>query len=68
MKEYFLFIYGFSTYLGEPIPYDPDVSTEALVARVKKEIEQLIETHQRRPGSITRALLDRFDCFSKKQL
>ncbi len=25
----------FSTYLGEPIPYDPDVTTEVLVARVK---------------------------------
>ncbi|UJR36382.1 hypothetical protein I4U23_029106 [Adineta vaga] len=56
------------TYLGEPIPYDPNVTTEMLVARVKKDIENLIDTHQRRPGSITRACLDRFSCFSTKRM
>ncbi|CAF3953544.1 unnamed protein product [Rotaria sp. Silwood2] len=54
------------TYLGEPIPYDPDVTAEILAIRVKKEIEKLIEIHQRRPGSITQAILDRFSCFSMK--
>ena len=73
-----------STYLGEPIPYDPDATPEVLAGRVsglcfvsnldtllvifrlqvKKEIEKLIETYQRRPGSITRAFLDRFPRFS----
>jgi len=55
------------TYLGEPIPYDPDVTPEILASRVKKEIETLIEENQRRPGSITRAFLDRFTCFSSKK-
>ncbi|CAF4983420.1 unnamed protein product, partial [Rotaria sp. Silwood1] len=53
------------TYLGEPIPYDPNVTPEALAHRVKKEIETIIETHQRRPGSITRAFFDRFINSSK---
>ena len=38
-----------------------------ILLKVKKEIETLIETHQRRPGSITRACMDRFDCFSTKR-
>ncbi|CAF1072952.1 unnamed protein product [Adineta steineri] len=54
------------TYLGQPIPYDPDVTPEMLAHRVKTEIEKMIDTHQRRPGSITRAFLDRFIDSSKK--
>lgn len=71
-------IIHFSTYLGEPIPYDPAATPESLALRVmfiylfdlsfdfeglikvKEEIEKMIDTHQRRPGSITRAFLDRF--------
>ncbi|CAF1086414.1 unnamed protein product [Rotaria sordida] len=56
------------TYLGEPIPYDPNVTTEILASQVKKEIEKLIEIHQRRPGSITQAILDRFNCFLMKRM
>ncbi|CAF3395737.1 unnamed protein product [Rotaria sp. Silwood1] len=56
------------TYLGEPIPYDPDVTTEILAVQVKKEIEKLIEIHQRRPGSITQAILDRFSWFPMKRM
>ncbi|CAF3213812.1 unnamed protein product [Rotaria socialis] len=55
------------TYLGKPIPYDPDITAEVLAGQVKKEIELLIENHQRRPGSITQAILERLSCFSKKR-
>ncbi|CAF3382599.1 unnamed protein product [Rotaria socialis] len=55
------------TYLGEPIPYDPSVTPEALANRVKNEIETMIETHQRRPGSIARAFFDRFINSSKNE-
>ncbi|CAF0884926.1 unnamed protein product [Adineta ricciae] len=54
------------TYLGEPIPYDPEVTPDVLAQQVKTRIEKMIETHQRRPGSITRAFLDRFTKNSKQ--
>lgn len=58
-------IYGgfpvkFRTYVGKPIEYDPDVSPEELQTKTRIAIEQLISQHQRIPGSITHALLDRF--------
>ena len=55
-----IFNHSSSTYLGRPIPYDPDVTTDQLAQKVKYEIEHMIETHQRRPGNITQAFLDRF--------
>jgi hypothetical protein len=30
-----IYAFKFSTYLGEPIPYDPDVTPEILAHRVK---------------------------------
>lgn len=53
------------TYIGEPIEYDPSRSAEELKELTKQRIEELIKKHQRLPGSIFHALLDRFRC--KKQ-
>ncbi|NXC41596.1 TMM68 protein, partial [Penelope pileata] len=75
----------FRTYIGEPIPYDPNITTEELVEKVtsvctvlycisgyvkvnfllsfqtKTAVQALIKKHQTIPGSIWKALLDRFD-------
>uniref|UniRef100_A0A182QJ11 Phospholipid/glycerol acyltransferase domain-containing protein n=1 Tax=Anopheles farauti TaxID=69004 RepID=A0A182QJ11_9DIPT len=62
-------IYGgfpvkFRTHLGAPIPYDPSLTPEELQEKVAFAIEELINKHQRIPGSIFHGLLDRF--ISKK--
>ncbi|NXW93245.1 TMM68 protein, partial [Alopecoenas beccarii] len=62
----------FRTYIGEPIPYDPNITTEELAEKVckgnflfsfqtKTAIQTLISKHQTIPGSIWKALLQRFD-------
>ncbi|XP_010221425.1 PREDICTED: transmembrane protein 68-like [Tinamus guttatus] len=50
----------FRTYIGEPIPYDPNITAEELVEKTKTAVQALIDKHQRIPGSIWKALLDRF--------
>lgn len=47
------------THLGKPIPHDPSLTPEQLQKKVAKAIEDLIEEHQRVPGSILRALTER---------
>ncbi|XP_068022829.1 DGAT1/2-independent enzyme synthesizing storage lipids-like isoform X2 [Melanerpes formicivorus] len=49
------------TYIGEPIPYDPNVTTEELVEKTKAAVQALIDKHQTIPGSTWKALLERFD-------
>ncbi|XP_069477160.1 DGAT1/2-independent enzyme synthesizing storage lipids [Ambystoma mexicanum] len=61
----FLPIYGgfpvkLCTYLGDPIPYDPNVTATELAEKAKSAIQSLIDNHQRTPGNILRALLERF--------
>ncbi|NXS56616.1 TMM68 protein, partial [Brachypteracias leptosomus] len=75
----------FRTFIGEPIPYDPNITTEELVEKVmsdcavllcvsrsvkatflvsfqtKNALQALISKHQTIPGSIWKALLERFD-------
>ncbi|XP_009875261.1 PREDICTED: transmembrane protein 68-like [Apaloderma vittatum] len=51
----------FRTYIGEPIPYDPNITTEELVEKTKMAVQALISKHQTIPGSIWKALLERFD-------
>ncbi|GAB6022182.1 26S proteasome non-ATPase regulatory subunit 11 [Chamberlinius hualienensis] len=53
------------TIIGEPIPYDPNVTAEELANTVKVAIKKLIADNQRIPGSIVGALLDRFYCQKK---
>lgn len=50
----------FRTHLGPPIPYDPNLTPEELQEKVAYAIEDLINKHQRIPGSILHALTERF--------
>lgn len=50
----------FRTHLGPPIEYDPSLTPEQLQVKVALAIEDLINKHQRIPGSILHALLQRF--------
>ncbi|KAK3762046.1 hypothetical protein RRG08_050621 [Elysia crispata] len=64
-------IYGFfpvklKTIFGEPIVPDPNTTPEELAALVRTGIRSLINQHQRCPGSILHALLDRFPFFLNK--
>lgn len=52
------------TFIGDPIPYDPHLSHDELADKVHREIEKMIEKHQRVPGSIISALHERWK-FSK---
>ncbi|PAV64836.1 hypothetical protein WR25_01060 [Diploscapter pachys] len=50
------------THLGPPITFDYDnVTPEEVRKVIKKEIRNLIREHQRLPGSIIRAILQRFE-------
>ncbi|XP_006126383.1 DGAT1/2-independent enzyme synthesizing storage lipids-like isoform X1 [Pelodiscus sinensis] len=53
------------TYIGDPIPYDPNIAATELVEKTKIAIERLRDTHQKLPGNILRALLERFDKHQK---
>ncbi|XP_047580510.1 transmembrane protein 68 isoform X1 [Lutra lutra] len=48
------------TYLGDPIPYDPKITAEELAEKTKNALQALIDKHQRIPGNIMSALLERF--------
>ncbi|XP_055459468.1 monoacylglycerol/Diacylglycerol O-acyltransferase isoform X2 [Meriones unguiculatus] len=48
------------TYLGDPIPYDPNITAEELAEKTKNAVQALIDKHQRIPGNIRSALLERF--------
>uniref|UniRef100_UPI00398E4740 DGAT1/2-independent enzyme synthesizing storage lipids isoform X2 n=1 Tax=Pristiophorus japonicus TaxID=55135 RepID=UPI00398E4740 len=61
----FVPIYGgfpvqFCTYLGDPIPYDPNITAAELAEKAKQAVQGLIDKHQKIPGNILRALLERF--------
>ncbi|TSN21235.1 Transmembrane protein 68 [Bagarius yarrelli] len=65
-------IYGgfpvkFRTYLGEPIPYDPKLTAAELAEKVQAAVQALIDRHQKVPGSILRALLERFHMHPKDE-
>ena len=48
-----------TSYIGRPIPYDAAHTPETLAKLVAENMEQLIETHQPRPGNILRAIKER---------
>lgn len=50
----------FRTHLGPPIHYEEGITPEQLQEKVAAAVEDLIVKHQRIPGSIFQALLDRF--------
>ena len=49
-----------TTFIGDPIKYDPKDTPESLRDKCKEGIEKLITEHQRIPGSICVALFERF--------
>ncbi|XP_034981091.1 monoacylglycerol/Diacylglycerol O-acyltransferase isoform X2 [Zootoca vivipara] len=53
------------TYVGEPIPYDPNITATELTEKAKTALENLRDRHQKRPGNILRALSERFDKHGK---
>ncbi|XP_026503125.1 transmembrane protein 68-like isoform X1 [Terrapene carolina triunguis] len=53
------------TYVGDPIPYDPNITATELVEKTKIAIEALRDRHQKLPGNILRALSERFDKHQK---
>lgn len=55
------------THLGPPIPYDPTLTPEMLQEKVGVAIEDLINKHQKIPGSMLSALLQRFRKTQKKE-
>ncbi|XP_003224349.2 monoacylglycerol/Diacylglycerol O-acyltransferase isoform X1 [Anolis carolinensis] len=50
----------FRTYIGEPIPYDPNITAAELAAKTKAALQSLIRKHQQIPGNMFKALMDRF--------
>ena len=50
------------TIVGEPIPYDEKATPEEVAEKTVKAIQDLIQQHQRLPGSIVSAMLNRFGC------
>ncbi|CAH1255121.1 TMEM68 [Branchiostoma lanceolatum] len=65
-------IYGgfpvkFRTYIGDPIPYDPKVSAQELAVKTHNALEQMIDAHQKIPGTVFGALLDRIPVFSTEK-
>ncbi|XP_025936252.1 transmembrane protein 68-like isoform X4 [Apteryx rowi] len=54
------------TFLGEPIPYEPNVTTEELTAKAKAAVQSLIDKHQKIPGNVFRALMERFQTRQKE--
>ncbi|XP_025049013.1 transmembrane protein 68-like isoform X2 [Alligator sinensis] len=70
MYEYFRLpvvpLYGgfpvkYRTYIGDPIPYDPNLNAAELAEKAKNAIQSLIDKHQKIPGNIFRALRERFE-------
>lgn len=48
------------TYVGEPIPYDEKATPEEVAEKTANAIRDLIEKHQQLPGSIVKAMIERF--------
>lgn len=54
------------TYIGDPIPYEPNVPAAELAEKAKNAVQSLIDKHQKIPGNVFRALMERFDIWKKK--
>ncbi|XP_044280039.1 transmembrane protein 68-like isoform X2 [Varanus komodoensis] len=54
------------TYIGDPIPYEPNVTAEELAEKAKIAVQCLIDKHQKIPGNVFRALMERFQTQTKE--
>ncbi|XP_062986797.1 DGAT1/2-independent enzyme synthesizing storage lipids-like [Elgaria multicarinata webbii] len=64
---YGLFPVKLRTHIGQPIPYDPNLSAEEVAEKAKIAVEALRDKHQKIPGSILRALWERFETHHKDE-
>ncbi|XP_067323522.1 DGAT1/2-independent enzyme synthesizing storage lipids-like [Anolis sagrei] len=64
---YGLFPVKIRTHIGQPIPYDPNITAAELAEKTKIAIEALRDKHQKIPGSIVRALGERFEMHRKHE-
>ncbi|KYO26092.1 hypothetical protein Y1Q_0003847 [Alligator mississippiensis] len=48
-------------HVGEPIPYNPNITAEELAEKTKTALQNLIHRHQQIPGSMWKAFLARFE-------
>ncbi|KAJ6656221.1 hypothetical protein lerEdw1_004011, partial [Lerista edwardsae] len=55
------------THIGEPIPYDPNITADELFEKAKRGVEALRDKHQKIPGSILSALWERFEVHRKEE-
>ncbi|KAH0617703.1 hypothetical protein JD844_016201 [Phrynosoma platyrhinos] len=55
------------THIGQPIPYDPNITAEELAEKTKTAMEALRDKHQKIPGSILRAFWERFEVHQKNE-
>ncbi|XP_077187694.1 DGAT1/2-independent enzyme synthesizing storage lipids-like isoform X3 [Paroedura picta] len=54
------------TFLGEPLPYRPKATAEQLAEQAKNSVQTLIDKHQKLPGNVFRALMERFTIQKKE--
>ncbi|XP_061454848.1 monoacylglycerol/Diacylglycerol O-acyltransferase-like isoform X2 [Rhineura floridana] len=54
------------TYIGDPIPYDPNVTAAELAEKARNAVQCLIDKHQKIPGNVFRALMERFEMQKKE--
>ncbi|XP_062836429.1 monoacylglycerol/Diacylglycerol O-acyltransferase isoform X2 [Anolis carolinensis] len=64
---YGLFPVKIRTHIGQPIPYDPNITAAELAEKAKIAIEALRDKHQKIPGSILSALGERFEIRRKNE-
>jgi hypothetical protein len=57
---YGMFPVKLRTYIGKPIEYDKDRTPEELKMLTEERLKEMIMMHQKIPGSIFHAILDRF--------
>ncbi|XP_041484811.1 transmembrane protein 68-like [Lytechinus variegatus] len=55
------------TFIGPPIQWDPQMTVDDIVQKAHEAVEGLIQKHQKIPGSIRRAFLERFSTSKDKE-
>ncbi|XP_067323525.1 DGAT1/2-independent enzyme synthesizing storage lipids-like isoform X2 [Anolis sagrei] len=54
------------TYVGDPIPYKAKVTADELADKAKTAVQSLIDKHQKIPGNVFRAVMERFQTWEKE--
>nr|XP_060631299.1 LOW QUALITY PROTEIN: monoacylglycerol/Diacylglycerol O-acyltransferase-like [Anolis sagrei ordinatus] len=54
------------TYVGDPIPYKAKVTADELADKAKTAVQSLIDKHQKIPGNVFRAVMERFQTREKE--